>query len=230
MHVIILAAGQSKRFQEEGYSIPKPFLEIEYRGRNASMLGHVISTIPFEYRISIAVPPDYKYNIAPRIKSYEIFNTKGPAHTALKMISKFRIDSFIILDADLLNQANDLYRISFVGGLGVLVSQSSNPAFSYVEKLKDFRRIEEKQRISEYAVRGAYYIPYGAMKEFKEHLSQVVEDIPEPYMSHAFNSFTRYMKTAVETTYIPIDWGTPRDIKLSGARIVTPKEGGKLCM
>jgi choline kinase len=226
MHVIILAAGQSKRFQEAGYSIPKPFLEIDYRGRSVYMLQHVISTVPFEYRISVAVPPHHEFNI-PRVKSYEIADTKGPAHTALQMISKFKTDSFLILDSDILNHTNDLHRISsYPGcGLGVLVSKSSNPAFSYVDKLGNFKRIEEKQRISEYAVRGAYFIASGAMKEFKKHLTQAVESMPEPYMSHAFNNYKQYVKVALETAYEPVDWGTPRDVMLSGAKIVDTREG-----
>jgi hypothetical protein len=45
----------------------------------------------------------------------------------------------------------------------------------------------------------------------------------EPYISHVFNQLTGE-KIAKETTYQPIDWGTPLDVRLSGAHIVGGKD------
>jgi hypothetical protein len=51
----------------------------------------------------------------------------------------------------------------------------------------------------------------------------LVETMKEPYISHVFNQLTGE-KIAKETTYQPIDWGTPLDVRLSGAHIVGGKD------
>lgn len=230
MYVIILAAGQSKRFQEVGIEIPKPFLEIHWRGKSVYMLQHVINTIPLKFaEIHIAVPPKTEFR-APGIHSYEISDTKGPAHTAYQMLSLLgdydtgAPSSYLILDCDVLNFTNDLERLSELDHSGVLVSWSANPAYSYVDKLGPFEHIEEKKRISEYAVRGAYFIHQSGLNEFINLSKLVIEAKQEPYLSHVFDAM-QCEKRAVETSYLPVDWGTPRDIRISGAHIVPIKEG-----
>lgn len=228
MYVIILAAGQSKRFLEAGIDTPKPFLEIVWRGTSVYMLQHVINTVPFKFDISIAVPPRHVFDI-PRVKSYEISDTKGPADTAFRMVialEKYVLNtysSYLILDCDILNTTNDLERLSELNYCGVLVSRSANPAYSYVDKLGPFDRIEEKNRISEYAVQGAYFIHQSAFNEFINISKLVIEAKQEPYLSHVFNAM-QCEKIALETSYTPISWGTPRDLILSGARLATKEE------
>jgi molybdopterin-guanine dinucleotide biosynthesis protein A len=228
MYVIILAAGQSKRFQEAGIDIPKPFLEIDYRGTSVYMIQHVINTIPLKFReIHIAAPPGTEFN-APGIWVSGIMETKGPADTALQMIRVLgdydtgAYSSYLILDCDVLNFTNDLEGLSESLHCGVLVSWSANPAYSYVDKLGSFNRIEEKQRISEYAVRGAYFIHESAYNEFINISKLIIEAKQEPYLSHVFNAM-QCEKLAIETSYLPVDWGTPRDLRISGAHIVPQK-------
>jgi NDP-sugar pyrophosphorylase family protein len=221
MHVIILAAGKSKRFQEEGYTIPKPCLNIEWRGRIAWMVYHVFFTIPVEFSLkTIAIPPGITND--PEDIHFSVSDTKGPADTAMQVINEVEPDSCLILDSDILNFTNDLRVLTNTTDIGVLVNSSANPAFSYVDSLNNFTSIREKQRISPYAVRGAYFVSKKAMKKFRFALENVVKSQREPFISHAIDLMdcTKY---ALETTYDPIDWGTPRDIKLSGAKIVTEK-------
>jgi NDP-sugar pyrophosphorylase family protein len=223
MHVIILAAGQSRRFQDAGYYIPKPFLEIEWRGTSIYMLQHVINTVPFEFNISVAVPTRNVFEI-PRVKSYDIGDTKGPAETALRMIDILPPDSFLILDSDVLNSTNDLYRLSLLHCCGVLVCQSDNPSSSYVGKLGIFENIREKEQISKYAVQGAYFIHNSALDEYITQSKFVIEVKQEPYISHILD-IMKCKKVALQTSYIPIEWGTPRDVRLSGARVITEQGG-----
>jgi NDP-sugar pyrophosphorylase family protein len=229
MYVIILAAGQSKRFLEAGIDIPKPFLEIVWRGTSVYMLQHVINTIPFKFAgVHIAVPPGTEFK-APRVWSTEINETKGPADTALQMVSILgdydtgAWDSYLILDCDILNTTNDLDKLSELNHSGVLVSRSANPAFSYVDKIGSFNHIEEKNRISEYAVQGAYFIHKSAYNEFVNLSKLIIEAKQEPYLSHVFDAMLSE-KIALKTSYTPISWGTPRDLILSGARIATKEE------
>jgi hypothetical protein len=214
MLVIILAAGQSKRFQVEGYSIPKPFLKIEWRGMTLTMVDHVLQTIPWEYPYRIAVPPGYASNLNHLV----IRDTHGPAETAKKVLDFVKPDRCLILDSDILNFTNDLYRLTRIEGCGVLVSESANPAFSYVDNLGSFNHIKEKQRISDYAVRGAYYVSSRAMKDFMAVLDIIVNGKEEPYISRVFD-LMGCDKRSIATTYTPVEWGTPRDIKISGAKI-----------
>jgi hypothetical protein len=223
MRFIILAAGQSKRFLEAGYKIPKPFLTIEWRGTAKSMLGHVINSIPLGFPISVAVPAGWRVDIED-VEVIEIADTIGPAHTLRQMIRNDQ-DSLVVMDVDIINTTNDLMMLLSLPSSGVLVSVSLNPAYSYVTNLGSFYRIKEKQRISPYAVRGAYFICQRDIREFIDCLDRVIDarsepfSGSEPYISHALDLLST-SKFALKTTYDPIDWGTPVDLQLSQARII----------
>ena len=217
MRVLILAAGQSRRFKEAGYAIPKPFLPIEWRGRIACMLDHVVSTIPVGFNIVIAAPRGYVSYLHEQYR--EIEDSKGPADTALQALRTLNPPiATLIIDVDILNHTNDLIKLSKLNHCAVLVKRSANPAYSYVDALGTFHHIVEKQRISDYAVQGAYFIPDHAMEETMKEMKRAVEVEREPYMSHVFDKLT-LMKYSIHTTYTPVDWGTPNDLVLSGARI-----------
>jgi hypothetical protein len=197
---------------------------VDWRGRTQTMLEHVINTVPFQYKqITVALPSDLvKETKALKVKFVPcvIGETKGPAQTALHTLMCLNEDSTLIMDVDVLNFTNDLHKLSLLAWCGVLVSWAANPAFSYVDKLGTFTRIVEKRRISEYAVRGAYFIPLNERKAFIHCLEETVRRQEEPFISHAFANMPS-LKYAVKTTYTPYEWGTPRDVKLSGAHIVS---------
>jgi dTDP-glucose pyrophosphorylase len=225
MRVIILAAGQSRRFQEVGYRIPKPFLNIEWRGSVQSMLMHVLHTVPLQFTdITVAIPRgwiDKVYKDFGRDATFvEVEKTIGPADTASQMLAvSHKNDSVLIMDSDILNHPNDLWILSCLQCCGVLVSSGTNPASSYVTNTGAFYTIKEKQRISPYAVRGAYFVPQHLMESFIMHLNVVMTNQPEPFISHVFDMMPE-SKFALETTYDPVDWGTPLDVKLSGGKII----------
>jgi dTDP-glucose pyrophosphorylase len=231
MRVIILAAGQSNRFKKAGYKTPKPFLKVDWNGITVTMLEHVLNTIPLEFKtIEIAIPPGYSQDftdklgwVDQRLINYHILdNTKGPAETAL-LVMRHITESCLILDTDILNSTNDLIKLTRLNHCGVLVRRSANPAYSYVDRLGEFQRIKEKERISDYAVQGAYFIPRTALHAFMPVLEETVEVMDEPFMSHVFDRLS-LLKYAVPTTYTPVDWGTPRDVEMSGAYIMSERE------
>jgi NDP-sugar pyrophosphorylase family protein len=225
MQIIILAAGASKRFQDQGYVTPKPFLQIEWRGTTQTMLEHVINTIPVQYTDIFVVTPKHVElpTFNRKVWSEQIEPTKGPAHTAWLLMKSLIGDSTLILDSDVLNFTNDLYALTLLSSMGVLVKPSSNPAYSYVDKLGDFTRIQEKEMISKYAVQGAYFIHWRHYEEFVGHSKDVIEEMSEPFISHVFNRMDIGARIAIQTTYNPVEWGTPRDVVISGAKIVTEK-------
>jgi hypothetical protein len=193
------------------------------------MLEHVMKTVPVEYqnKIVIAISPEFIAKMATipisTNKLSIIENTKGPAETALKMMQRLEPEATLIMDVDVLNYTNDLHRLMNLSRCGVLVSWSANPAFSYVDNIGVFKRIREKQRISEYAVRGAYFVPLESRFNFIRALEDVTRIITEPYISHALDLMDEE-KYAIQTSYTPLEWGTPRDVRISGAHIVMNKE------
>jgi hypothetical protein len=193
------------------------------------MLEHVINSIPIYFRsVSVGVPawwnvPIIQETYGREINFVKVKDTKGPAHTALQVLEDGIIDHSLILDVDVINFTNDLSRLTLMGRIGVLVSQSANPAFSYVDSLGFFNQILEKQRISEFAVRGAYFIHKYAMPDFMEKLEETISTESEPYLSQVFNRY-QGQKFSILTAYTPVDWGTPEDVKLSGARITSREE------
>ncbi len=230
MRVIILAAGQSKRFQQAGYKTPKPFLKVEWNGTTAMMIDHVINTIPLELEdVDIALPPGWSKHCSKELAfrpgyvfKYDVIeNSKGPAETAYQILTHLEIsESCLFLDTDILNSTNDLLKLTKLNHCGVLVRRSANPAYSYVDQLGRFEHIKEKERISEYAVQGAYYVPQFILQKFIMELRITISAMNEPFLSHVFDRMT-IEKYAVPTTYIPVDWGTPQDIEMSGAHIIS---------
>src|SRR3974377_530764 len=156
MRVIVLAAGDSRRFKEAGYETPKPFLKVNWRDNINTMLGHVINTIPIDLDYIIAYHKGWRTELTASL-GFEIGNTKGPADTALQVLIGTRYDATLIIDCDILNTTNDLARLLRQNSCAVLVKKSANPAYSYVDNLGLFTHIVEKERISDYAVQGAYF-------------------------------------------------------------------------
>jgi hypothetical protein len=74
------------------------------------------------------------------------------------------------------------------------------------------------------AVQGAYYVYEHNMNEFIYAAKEVIDSVEEPYISHVFNE-CKFSKLSTFTTYNPIHWGTPQDLELSGARIISEKGG-----
>lgn len=228
MRVIILAAGKSQRFVAAGYTVPKPFLPIVWRGITRLMIIHVINSIPEQFtKLIVAVPPGHEKEIefhTPSPQCIEVEGTKGPAHTLQRVLHRLPdIESTLVMDSDVLNYHLDLFGLTKESVCSVLVSPSTDPSYSYVNKLGYFDNIVEKEVISEHAVRGAYYIPRLHMSEFMAVLDNVVEEEDEPYISHVFNSM-QGLKYALQTTYMPIDWGTPEAVRMSGARIISKEK------
>jgi hypothetical protein len=227
MRIVILAAGQSRRFQEAGFMTPKPFLNIEWRGCTQPMLKHILRSIPLQFTdVTIAIPTGWLeiaqamvMNYEHVVKFKEISSSTGPAYTARQTLIGYEDDPVLFMDADIINHPNDLWVLCCLNCCGVLVSKCSNPAFSYVTNKGSFFHVKEKECISPYAVRGAYFVPRDQMKSFILWLNLTINNENEPFISHALNRIPG-SKFALETTYDPVDWGTPLDIELSGARII----------
>ena len=99
MKIIIPMTGQSKRFKNKGYTIPKQFLEVE----NKTIIEHVVDMYPGEEDINFIINKDHLEN--KKLKSY------------FKSLSKFNLVSIdyqrsgpggAILESDLLETDDEV--------------------------------------------------------------------------------------------------------------------------
>jgi hypothetical protein len=223
--VIILAAGESKRFLDKGFKIPKPLLRIEYMGDTMSMLAHVQSNIPEGLDILTVLregmyPPD---DI--RGEVIHIAETRGQAESLYRVISVMREDRPILVhDCDMLLDVLDIHKLLDMLDhypVTVAVTETFDPNASRVDKIPYPDIFVEKQPISQWGIVGAR--GFASHKELTQcieiELRRNINTVDyEPYLSEAMNHFGGQPYALQITDYV--DWGTPERILESGARIV----------
>ena len=237
LHIIMPMAGEGIRFKKEGWTTPKPLIEL----RGKPLFKHAISSVLDEginLKYSFIVRQEHidTYNIDKGIKSFQpdanIFSvletTRGAVETCLMAESVIADDdAVIVMDCDLEFRSVKFIEViktilskpvNQVNG-GVLVSfESSEPKYSYAEVGEDglVKRTAEKEPISTHALCGAYFFSSG--KRFKEIAHQLLDEPdfkkPEYYVSLLYN----YMLQAGESVYIcPMEqyhsYGTPEELK-----------------
>lgn len=237
LHVIMPMAGEGSRFLKEGWTTPKPLIELKgvplfMRATNS------VSADGISMKHSFIVRQEHidKYQLDERIKAIlpdaNIFSvektTRGAVETCLKAESAIDDDdAVIVMDCDLEFSSNALMQniksilsqpSEDVNG-GLLVSfESDSPKYSYAEVDADNRvvRTAEKEVISSHALCGAYFFSTG--KDFLRVAHQLLEDAnfnkPEFYLSLLFN----YLLADGETVRLcPMEkycsYGTPEELK-----------------
>src|SRR3989338_3846429 len=107
LNLVIPMAGQGNRFREQGYSVYKPFIEINKK----PMIKHIIDNFPSDVQKHIIVADSQLsktdlscLNSIPNLLIYYIApHNKGPAYTLLKASSKLQLnESFFISYSDIL--------------------------------------------------------------------------------------------------------------------------------
>lgn len=237
LHIIMPMAGEGSRFKKEGWTTPKPLIELN----GMPLFKHAISSVSAEginLKYSFIVRQEHidEYKIDEGIKSFQpdanIFSvlktTRGAVETCLMAESAISDDdAVIVMDCDLEFRSTRFIEviksilskpISEVNG-GALVSfESSEPKYSYAEVGEDglVKRTAEKEPISTHALCGAYFFSTG--KRFKEIAHQLLNEPefkkPEYYVSLLYN----YMLEKGESVYIcPMEeyysYGTPEELK-----------------
>jgi len=220
--IVVPAAGESRRFKEAGYTIPKPFLMIDDEGLVMTMIGHVLYDINHYEKILVGLsnlaPDDFEF------PSILIENSIGQADTVYRMLSCLpQEDSVLVLDCDMILEADDIQKMmDFLKNYDVViaVAESFNPNASRVDQVPFPTRFVEKEPISQYAIVGARaFKNIGLLKKALERTLDRYKKIgQEPYLSVAINHYpgTKYAHQITKYT----DWGTPEAVKSSGAKIV----------
>ena len=235
LHIIMPMAGEGSRFVNEGWSTPKPLIEINGKPMFLKAIESIKTDTKIKYSFIVRQNHIETYEIDKRIKQYlpdaNIFSvsktTRGAVETCLMAESAIDDnDAVIVMDCDLefksrdfIDNINALLNVSHTKCGGVLLSFDSDLSkYSYAEIDEHgfVVRTAEKEVISNHALCGAYFFTSG--RRFKEVAHQLLNEPefkkPEYYVSLLYNyllSTDEYVHlTKVDEYY---SYGTPEELK-----------------
>lgn len=224
--ILILAAGQSKRFIEVGYTVSKPLLRVKSKeGVECSMLSHVEDSIPVDYKDIMAVFPvgaDTPNDFSNKI--IRVSDSIGQAHTAYQVTRILPLDdTVIILDCDMILSQGDIRTViemTKIYDVAMAVTKTFDPNASRIDEAPFPTRFVEKEPISEYGIVGIRgFKSCGIItRALEKTLEQCNKSKIEPYLSMAINFYPGVKYAHRITKYV--DLGTPDRIKQSGWTIV----------
>ncbi len=237
LHVVMPMAGEGNRFRREGWTTPKPLIELN----GLPLFKHAISSVSadeIEMKYSFIVRKEHidEYKIDEGILSFQqdanVFSvsktTRGAVETCL--VAEPAIaddDAVIVMDCDLEFRSKKFIEIikeilkqpANIAEGGALVSFESNePRYSYAE-LNDegfVLRTAEKEVISNHALCGAYFFSTG--RRFKQIAHQLLDEPefkkPEYYVSLLYNYL---LADGEKVRLAPMEeyysYGTPEELK-----------------
>jgi HAD superfamily hydrolase (TIGR01509 family) len=229
LNVLIPMAGAGSRFQQAGYTFPKPLIEV----KGKPMIQVVVDNLNIKANYIYVVQKEHreKYNldtllnlITPGCKIVETEGiTEGAACTAL--LAKEFIDS----DAPLFFANSDqfvewdsnefLYKMNETDADGGIVSfRATHPKWSFakIDEQGLVTEVAEKNPISDIATVGYYYWKHGSdfVKYAEEMIDKDIRVNGEFYVCPVFNQAIGDGKE-IRTFDIPKMWGlgTPEDLK-----------------
>ena len=229
LNVIIPMAGAGSRFEQAGYTFPKPLIDVEGKPmiqvvvENLNMVANFIFIVQKSHRI--------KYNldtllniIAPNCKIIEVDGlTEGAACTALLAKDLINNDNplfFANSDQFVSWDSNEfMYKMQETDCDGGIVTfESIHPKWSFA-KVNEFglvTEVAEKNPISNMATVGFYYWKHGS--DFVKYAEQMIEKNirvnNEFYVCPVFNQAIEGGKS-IRTFEVNKMWGlgTPEDLK-----------------
>ena len=229
LNVLIPMAGAGSRFQQAGYTFPKPLIEV----KGKPMIQVVVENLNIKANFIYVVLKEHrqKYNldtllnlITPDCKIVEVDGiTEGAACTAL--LAKEYINSenplfFANSDQFVEWDSNEfLYKMNEINADGGIVSfRATHPKWSFakIDEQGLVTEVAEKNPISDIATVGYYYWKHGS--DFVKYAEDMIEkDIRvnnEFYVCPVFNQAIKDGKE-IRTFDIPKMWGlgTPEDLK-----------------
>ena len=228
LNVLIPMAGAGSRFQQAGYTFPKPLIDV----KGKPMIQTVVENLNVEANFIFVVQKEHreKYNldallnlITPNCKVVEVNSlTEGAACTTL--LAKEHINN----DAPLLMANSDqfaewdsnefMYKMVEQNvDAGILSFKSTHPKWSFA-KVNEFgyvTEVAEKKPISDIATVGIYYWAKGSdyVKYAEQMISKNIRVNNEFYVCPVFNEAIKENKK-IKTFNIEKMWGlgTPEDL------------------
>ncbi len=237
LHIVMPMAGEGSRFLKEGWTTPKPLIELKGLPLFKRAIGSITDDgVPMKYSFIVRQEHIERYHIDEGIKAFQpdanVFSvaqtTRGAVETCL--VAEPAIaddDAVIVMDCDLEFRSRRFVEIikrileqplEETEG-GALVSfESTEPRYSYaaVDEKGMVTRTAEKEVISNHALCGAYFFSSG--KRFKEIAHRLLDEPvftkPEYYVSLLFNYL---LKDGEKVWLAPMEeyysYGTPEELK-----------------
>jgi dTDP-glucose pyrophosphorylase len=228
MNVLIPMAGAGSRFQQAGYTFPKPLIDV----KGKPMIQLVVENLGIDANFIFVVQKEHrnKYNldtllnlISSNSKIVEVDGlTEGAACTAL--LAKEHIDNdnpLFFANSDQFvewDSTEFMYKMNETDADGGIVSfRATHPKWSFakVDENGLVTEVAEKNPISDIATVGYYYWKHGS--DFVKYAEEMIEkDIRvnnEFYVCPVFNQAIEDGKE-IRTFDIPKMWGlgTPEDL------------------
>ncbi len=229
MNVLIPMAGAGSRFQQAGYTFPKPLIEVNGK----PMIQLVVENLNIDATHIFVVQKEHyeKYNlnyllnlVSPGCKIIQVDGmTEGAACTTL-LAKKFidNDDPLVFANSDqFLDWDSNEFMYSMeaeeIDG-GMLTFTATHPKWSFAKTNKDglVTEVAEKKPISSTATAGIYYWKHG--KDYVKYAEQMIEENirfnNEFYVCPVFNQAIKDGKK-IKTFHFDGMWGigTPEDLK-----------------
>ena len=202
MNVIIPMAGRGKRFEDAGYSFPKPLIDVNGKPmiqiiiENLNLSAKHIFICQGEHVQKFAIH-DLMNLLKPNSEIISINEiTQGAAETVLKAKDLINNDDeLIIANSDQWIDWNQQHFLSFMrkneADGGIVTFISTHPKWSYV-RINDENLVEEvaeKRPISNIATVGIYYYKHGKdfVKAAEQMMAKNIRTNNEFYVAPVFN-------------------------------------------
>ena len=202
MNVIIPMAGRGKRFEDAGYSFPKPLIDVNGKPmiqiiiENLNLTAKHIFICQGEHVQKFAIR-DLMNLLKPDSEIIPITEiTQGAAETVLKAKDLINNDDeLIIANSDQWIDWNQQHFLSFMrkkeADGGIVTFISTHPKWSYV-RINDENLVEEvaeKRPISNIATVGIYYYKHGKdfVKAAEQMMAKNIRTNNEFYVAPVFN-------------------------------------------
>lgn len=233
LQVLMPMGGLGSRFAKEGYTIPKPLIEVDGKPMFMRALDSFSSIEDVQHIFVIRKEHDEAYDLANQIRT-QLPNakihlldhdTRGAVETCL--IARDSIDPstpITIADCDIYFESKAYFdKITAVSEIGkpdgmLLTFESKDPRYSFVKLDANGQAIEtaEKIAISNHAILGGYFFRSG---ELFIKLADTFVNVPLPeglkeyFMSHLFNILLEH-KGSIEIADIDVMhiFGTPEEL------------------
>lgn len=230
LNILIPMAGAGSRFQQAGYTFPKPLIDVDGK----PMIQVVVDNLGFDATYTYVVQKEHyeKYNlqyllnlITPNCNIVQIEGiTEGAACTTLLAKEFINNDKpLLIANSDQFIEWNpiDFYykMIETKADGGILTFKSTHPKWSFVKLDENDNVIElaEKKPISDIATVGIYYYSKGSeyVKYTEQMINNNIKVNNEFYVAPVYNE---YIKDNKKIKIFNVDrmWGlgTPEDLNL----------------
>jgi capsule biosynthesis phosphatase len=206
VNIVILAAGEGKRFIEEGYTEPKPMIKVLAKPiiswlldslilNNTDNIILVLNKNHSSYRIKDFIQKNYSNY---KLHFHEVdYTTRGAAETLYSSIYLIENnDPIIVLDSDTFYTEDILSKCRSLKENFIFYfdSQTIDPIYSYISiKNNLITEIKEKNKISNNACSGAYgFKDKNIIKTYCEHiLDKKIKSKNEYYVSGLYQEMIK---------------------------------------